>query len=91
MIEEPRALESEIGFVLQTASEYLDRSPNRGDVASVFVGIRPLIRSDDTKATAALARDHRLDVEPSGMITITGGKWTTYRHMADSAWTKLQR
>jgi glycerol-3-phosphate dehydrogenase len=81
--EEPRALESEIGFVLQTASEYLDRSPNRRDVASVFVGIRPLIRSDDTKATAALARDHRLDVEPSGMITITGGKWTTYRHMAE--------
>jgi glycerol-3-phosphate dehydrogenase len=83
--EEPRALESEIGFVLQTAGAYLQRSPSREDVLSVFAGIRPLIRSDESKATAALARDHRIEVAPSGLITITGGKWTTYRHMAELA------
>jgi glycerol-3-phosphate dehydrogenase len=81
--EEPRALEAEIGFVLQTARQYLQRGPGRNDVESVFAGIRPLIRGDGTHATAALARDHKLEVEKSGLITITGGKWTTYRHMAE--------
>jgi glycerol-3-phosphate dehydrogenase len=81
--EEPRALESEVGFVLETAADYLQRSPTRDDVASVFAGIRPLIRSDGAKGTSALARDHKIEVESSGLITITGGKWTTYRHMAE--------
>jgi glycerol-3-phosphate dehydrogenase len=83
--EEPRALEAEIGFVLQTAGAYLQSSPDRTDVLSVFAGIRPLIRSNESKATAALARDHKIDIERSGLITITGGKWTTYRHMAELA------
>jgi glycerol-3-phosphate dehydrogenase len=81
--DEPHALEAEIGFVLQTAKQYLQRGPGRADVESVFAGIRPLIRADGTHATAALARDHKLEVEQSGLITITGGKWTTYRHMAE--------
>jgi glycerol-3-phosphate dehydrogenase len=81
--EEPRALESEVGFVLKTAAGYLQRIPSRKDVASVFAGIRPLIRSDGARGTAALARDHKIEVGPSGLITITGGKWTTYRHMAE--------
>ena len=60
------------------------RSPTRGDVLSVFAGIRPLVRSRRKSGnTAALSRDHTIRIENSGMITICGGKWTTYRHMAE--------
>jgi glycerol-3-phosphate dehydrogenase len=79
----PVALQSEVEFVLDTAGRFLERAPQRKDVLSVFAGIRPLIRSSDSKTTAALSRDHTLLTEPSGLITITGGKWTTYRRMAE--------
>jgi len=80
---EPVALEQEIEFILQTASLYLEKRPTRGDVLSVFAGIRPLVRSGESGNTAALSRDHTIRIENSGMITICGGKWTTYRHMAE--------
>jgi glycerol-3-phosphate dehydrogenase len=80
---EPVALEKEIEFILQTAALYLEKKPTRGDVLSVFAGIRPLVRSGENGNTAALSRDHTLRIENSGMITICGGKWTTYRHMAE--------
>ena len=80
---EPVALEQEIEFILQTASLYLDQKPTRADVLSVFAGIRPLVRSGEAGNTAALSRDHTIRIENSGMITICGGKWTTYRHMAE--------
>ena len=80
---EPVALEQEIEFILQTASLYLDRKPTRADVLSVFAGIRPLVRSGESGNTAALSRDHTIRIENSGMVTICGGKWTTYRHMAE--------
>jgi glycerol-3-phosphate dehydrogenase len=80
---EPAALEQEIEFILQTASLYLKKKPSRGDVLSVFAGIRPLVRSDGSGSTAALSRDHTIRIEPSGIVTICGGKWTTYRHMAE--------
>ena len=80
---EPVALEQEVEFILQTASLYLDKKPVRGDVLSVFAGIRPLVRSGESGNTAALSRDHTIRIENSGMITICGGKWTTYRHMAE--------
>jgi glycerol-3-phosphate dehydrogenase len=80
---EPVALEQEVQFILQTASLYLARKPERGDVLSVFAGIRPLVRSAASGNTAALSRDHTIRIENSGMITICGGKWTTYRHMAE--------
>jgi glycerol-3-phosphate dehydrogenase len=80
---EPVALEQEIEFILQTASLYLEKKPSRGDVLSVFAGIRPLVRSDGSGSTASLSRDHTIRIEPSGMVTICGGKWTTYRHMAE--------
>jgi glycerol-3-phosphate dehydrogenase len=80
---EPVALEQEVEFILQTASLYLARQPQRGDVLSVFAGIRPLVRSGESGNTAALSRDHTIRIENSGMITICGGKWTTYRHMAE--------
>jgi glycerol-3-phosphate dehydrogenase len=82
-VEEPRAFESEIGFILETASLYLHKPPTRGDVLSVFAGIRPLVKSGDSRVTAALSRDHTIHIDRSGLLTTAGGKWTTYRHMAE--------
>lgn len=82
---EPRPLEEEIEFILETAARFLVRPPTRADVLAVYVGLRPLVRSDvggDGK-TSALSRDHVIHVDTSGLLTITGGKWTTYRHMAE--------
>jgi glycerol-3-phosphate dehydrogenase len=78
---EPRALEEEIEFILETAGRYLSRQPTRADVLSVYVGLRPLVKGEGK--TSALSRDHVIDVDRSGLLTITGGKWTTYRHMAE--------
>ncbi len=80
---EPLPMEEEIAFILETAAQYLHKPPTRGDVLSVFVGIRPLVKSGDSKLTAALSRDHTIHIDPSGLLTTTGGKWTTYRHMAE--------
>jgi len=80
---EPAAQEQEVEFVLQTASLYLEKRPSRDDVLSVFAGIRPLVRAGESGNTAALSRDHTIRIENSGMVTICGGKWTTYRHMAE--------
>jgi glycerol-3-phosphate dehydrogenase len=78
---EPRALDEEIEFILETAARYLTRPPTRADVLSVYVGLRPLVKGDGK--TSALSRDHIIHVDTSGLLTITGGKWTTYRHMAE--------
>ena len=80
---EPAALESEIDFVLKTAGDHLAERPERKDVLSVFAGIRPLIASSGSTKTSSLSRGHDLFVDDSGLITITGGKWTTYRQMAE--------
>ncbi len=78
---EPRALDEEIEFILETAGRYLSRPPSRKDVLAVYVGLRPLVKGEGK--TAALSRDHIIHVDTSGLLTITGGKWTTYRHMAE--------
>ena len=80
---EPRPFEHEIEFILETAGRYLQRPISRADVLSVFVGIRPLVRSGTGANTASLSRDHTIHIDPSGLLTITGGKWTTYRRMAE--------
>lgn len=80
---EPTAQESEIAFVLETAALYLHKAPTRADVLSVFAGVRPLVRTGDSRLTAALSRDHTIHIDPSGLLTTAGGKWTTYRHMAE--------
>lgn len=80
---EPRATDDEIDFILETASRYLERPPKRSDILSVFAGIRPLVKSGDGKKTAALSRDHTIHIDRSGLLTIAGGKWTTYRNMAE--------
>jgi glycerol-3-phosphate dehydrogenase len=80
---EPRALDSEISFLLDHAAQYLTRAPARSDVLSVFAGIRPLVKAKGVSGTSAVPRDHVLMVSDSGLVTITGGKWTTYREMAE--------
>jgi len=79
---EPRARAEEIDFILDHAREYLAIDPARADVKSVFAGIRPLVSAGDG-GTASISRDHTLHVGDSGLITIAGGKWTTYRKMAE--------
>ncbi|MEO8794217.1 MAG: glycerol-3-phosphate dehydrogenase/oxidase [Daejeonella sp.] len=81
---EPLALEEEIDFILDTAGRYLTSKPKREDVLSVFAGLRPLAASEDTNdKTKEISRSHKIVVSKSGLITITGGKWTTYRKMAE--------
>jgi len=79
---EPVALEAEINFILETAGLYLEKRPARSDILSVFAGIRPLAKSGEGTNTAALSRDHVIHIDKSGLLSITGGKWTTYRNMA---------
>jgi len=80
---EPIAQQQEIEFLLETAGRYLARAPRREDILSIFAGIRPLVRAGGATSTAALSRDHTIHIDQSGLLTITGGKWTTYRHMAE--------
>lgn len=80
---EPVAMEQEIDFILDTAALYLAKKPTRQDVLSVFAGVRPLVKSAGAGNTAALSRDHTIHIEQSGLLTICGGKWTTYRRMAE--------
>jgi glycerol-3-phosphate dehydrogenase len=80
---EPVALDEEIEFILQTANQYLIKPPHRQDVLSVFVGLRPLAATSNANSTKEISRGHKLIVSDSGLITITGGKWTTYRKMAE--------
>ena len=81
---EPVALDEEIDFILKTAGQYLTRQPSAKDVLSVYAGLRPLAAPDkDTNSTKEISRSHKLIVADSGLITITGGKWTTYRKMAE--------
>lgn len=80
---EPRALDAEREFILTHARRYLSMDPSDGDVLSIFAGLRPLVKSGDASQTSALSRDHVIAVSASGLITIIGGKWTTYRKMAE--------
>ncbi|MER2996542.1 glycerol-3-phosphate dehydrogenase/oxidase [Pontibacter populi] len=81
---EPTALEDEINFILDTAGQYMTRKPHRTDVLSVFAGLRPLAApAKGTNSTKEISRSHKLIVADSGLVTITGGKWTTYRKMAE--------
>lgn len=81
---EPRALKEEISFILRTVKKYLQHAPAETDVLSVFAGLRPLAAPDkNTNSTKEISRDHKLMVSRSGLVTITGGKWTTYRKMAE--------
>jgi glycerol-3-phosphate dehydrogenase len=80
---EPQATRQEIDFILETAAGYLSRDPTRSDVLCVFAGIRPLVKSAFPSSSAALSREHTIHVSKSGLLSIAGGKWTTYRKMAE--------
>ncbi len=82
---EPRATGEEIDFILENAARYMHTDPTRADVLSVFAGLRPLVKQGDGENTAALSRDHTIVVSKTGLLTIAGGKWTTYRRMAEDA------
>jgi glycerol-3-phosphate dehydrogenase len=82
---EPLPFEEEIEFVLETAGRYLSHKPTRADILSVYVGIRPLVKAAGAAdgKTSSLSRDYTIHIDHSGLLTIVGGKWTTYRHMAE--------
>ncbi len=89
--QEPRPLDEEIDFLLEHAARYLTRDPKRADILSVFAGIRPLIRVEGEDKTSSLSRDHHLTISQGGLVTIAGGKWTTYRKMAEDTVTQAAR
>ncbi|CAN5181971.1 glycerol-3-phosphate dehydrogenase/oxidase [soil metagenome] len=82
---EPKAFEKEIEFIFQTAGDYLAKPPKRKDILSIFAGIRPLVKNSNAKNTAKLSRDHTIEIDEANLLTITGGKWTTYRKMAEDS------
>lgn len=89
--DEPQPSPAEIDYVLQTAAPYLKRAPQRSDIRAAFAGLRPLLRDlDRTSAaaaenTASLSREHQVREAPEGVVSVVGGKWTTYRAMAEDA------
>jgi len=82
---EPKPFSHEVEFLLSHAAKYLTKNPRKNDILSVFAGIRPLIRSDTSHETSSLSRDHHITISASGLVTIAGGKWTTYRKMGEDA------
>lgn len=80
---EPDAFEDEISYLLEHIAIYLSLPVTKNDICSVFTGLRPLVKTGTNQNTAGISRDHYLSVSASGLITITGGKWTTYRKMAE--------
>lgn len=81
---EPRALDQEIDFILNTAGRYLTRPPKREDVNCIFAGLRPLAANpDNPEATKEVSRRHKITLSQSGLLSIIGGKWTSYRRMAE--------
>ncbi len=93
LAREPTAFKDDTGFILGEAAKYLTRAPQRSDVKSIWVGLRPLVKppDEDDRAgngpsgshTKKLSREHTILVSKSGLLTVTGGKWTTYRAMAE--------
>ncbi len=78
---EPRPLSEEIEFLLTHAARYLTKDPTPSDVLSTFAGLRPLVNAGSEDNTSEISRDHTLHISGSGLVTIIGGKWTTYRKM----------
>ena len=88
---EPKALEAEINFILDTASAYLTQKPGRSDVLSVFAGLRPLAApKQGEQKTKEISRSHKIIVSPSNLFTILGGKWTTFRKMGEDMVNKIE-
>ncbi|MDN5842825.1 MAG: glycerol-3-phosphate dehydrogenase/oxidase [Alcaligenaceae bacterium] len=82
---DPLPFQQELDFILSEAAHVLTRAPTRADIRSVWVGLRPLVRppADDEESTKSISREHTIEISPAGLVTVTGGKWTTYRAMAE--------
>lgn len=87
---ETKPLEEEIDFILETANAYLKKKVTRNDVLSIFAGLRPLAAPKDTsEKTREISRSYKIIISPTDLITITGGKWTTYRRMAQDTMNRV--
>jgi glycerol-3-phosphate dehydrogenase len=82
---EPRPSEAEIEFILAQLGRHLNKPPSTDDISSVFAGLRPLIGSKSSASTASLSRDHQVVISETGLVSVVGGKWTTYRKMGEDA------
>ncbi|MGA9659680.1 MAG: glycerol-3-phosphate dehydrogenase C-terminal domain-containing protein, partial [Asticcacaulis sp.] len=87
---EPRPLDEEIDFILRTSAAYLTRVPQRSDILSVFAGLRPLVKAEPGTNSKDLSREHTILVSESGLITLTGGKWTTCRRMGEDVMDRAE-
>nr|WP_315466000.1 glycerol-3-phosphate dehydrogenase/oxidase [uncultured Rhodoferax sp.] len=87
---EPRPFKEEVAFILEESARYLKKAPTAEDIRSIWVGLRPLVKpqEDDGENTKAISREHTVLVSRSGLVTVTGGKWTTYRAMAEDVLAK---
>jgi len=85
ILDHPQAKEEEVEYLLRHINKYFDLSVTRSDVTSVWCGLRPLIQAEDASSTAQLVREHLLQISPSGLLSMAGGKWTSYRKMAEEA------
>ena len=85
VVREPMAFKDELDFILNESARYLTQAPTRADIKSIWVGLRPLVKpaGDEGDNTKGLSREHTIVVSKSGLVTVTGGKWTTYRAMAE--------
>jgi len=92
LAREPDPFKEEVAFILRESARYLSKAPTRADVKSLWVGLRPLVKpqDDDGDNTKGLSREHTVRVSRSGLVTVTGGKWTTYRAMAEDVLAKCQ-
>jgi len=88
---EPVPFAAEIDFLLEHAARYLSRDPSRADVLSAFAGLRPLVRAASGRSTSTLSRGHSIVVSRSGLVTVAGGKWTTYRRIAQDVVDRAER
>jgi len=90
LAHEPEPFAEEVAFILSESARYLQRAPQRGDVRSVWVGLRPLVKpaQEEGGDTKAISREHTVAISRSGLVTVTGGKWTTYRSMAQDVLEK---
>lgn len=90
LAREPEPFAEEVAFILSESARYLQRAPQRSDVRSVWVGLRPLVKpaEDDGAGTKGISREHTVAISRSGLVTVTGGKWTTYRSMAEDVVAK---
>ena len=93
VVREPLAFKEEVDFILNESAHYLSKAPARADIKSIWVGLRPLVKpadddGDTSSSTKGLSREHTILVSKSGLVTVTGGKWTTYRAMAEDVLDK---